>query len=93
MAKMTFRVYRTSTFIFGHRPENDLSYIDLRKRIDGRCSLENWFIDFNDDSELVSFMVKYWPTILKPPTYENTVGDLEIYDSDRETIGVDTIVN
>ena len=93
MSKLTFRVYRTSTFLFGHRPENNRSYLALKKRLDNKCALENWFIDFKDNTDVLNFAMEYSPVLIKKPTYEDTIGDIEIYDCQRESLGIDLTVN
>lgn len=93
MDKFCYRIYRTSTFQSGHRPENDHSYLELRKRLDGKLAMENWYIDFESLDQLMNFASQYFPIIIKKPTYENTVGDIEIYDIQREDKFIDLIIN
>lgn len=90
---LTFRVYRTSTFLSGHRPENELSYLEERERVDEKVAMSNWFIDFSTLEDLMSFISANGRVIIKPPTYKNTAGDIELYDCDREELFLDEIIN
>ena len=89
----TFRVYRSSTMITGHRPENELSTLERRGRIDGKVAMDNWFIAFNTLEEVLDFTKKHGKIIIKKATYEDTDGDIEIYDVPREELGIDEIIN
>ena len=88
-----FRVYRSSTMLTGHRPENELSFLDRRKRIDGKAAVDNWFIAFEDMKAVLDFIEKHGNIIIKKPTYEGTDGDIEIYDVPREALGLDDVIN
>jgi hypothetical protein len=90
---LTYRVYRTSTFLTGHRPENELSYMDAKVRHDSETSVDNWYIDFSTLEELMKFAAEHGKLIIKPPTYKGTVGDIEIYDSPREGMYIEEIIN
>lgn len=90
---LTYRVYRTSTFISGNRPENELSYFALKERVDEAASIENWYIDFSSLEDVMNFMKEHGKIIIKPPTYKGTVGDIEIYDCKREDLFLDAIIN
>lgn len=79
--------------ITGHRPENELSYLAHRSRLDGKASMGNWYIDFHTLRELMDFVRQHGRIIIKPPTYEDTVGDIEIYDGKREELHLDDIIN
>jgi hypothetical protein len=68
-------------------------YLALKKRLDDKCSLENWFIDFKDHTDVLNFALEYSPVLIKKPTYHGTVGDIEIYDCERENLSIDLTVN